>query len=101
MECLISKRGGGRYHITRAKIFSGIGFVDMKLTAFRLLYCDRVGGAYFSGYETQSCWKPIPNVTVRAPSYERDERGIPDERDEREIPDERERRHSVSSKEVA
>jgi len=38
---------------------------------------------------------------VRAPSYERDERGIPDERDEREIPDERKRRHSVSSKEVA
>ncbi|KAJ1492642.1 hypothetical protein T484DRAFT_1664088, partial [Baffinella frigidus] len=36
----------------------------MKLTAFRLLYCDRVGGAYFSGYDTESCWKHMPNITA-------------------------------------
>uniref|UniRef100_A0A7S4PPN9 Thioredoxin domain-containing protein n=1 Tax=Guillardia theta TaxID=55529 RepID=A0A7S4PPN9_GUITH len=52
------------YEITRIKIFSGVGFVDLKITAFRILYCDRKGGAYFNGYEAATCWKPIPNVTV-------------------------------------
>jgi protein disulfide-isomerase-like protein len=52
------------YSINRIKVFSGVGFVDRKITAFRLLYCNVKGGAYFSGYDTQSCWKPIPNVTA-------------------------------------
>ena len=41
------------YSISRIKVFSGVGFVDQKITAFRLLYCNRKGGAYFSGYDTQ------------------------------------------------
>ena len=52
------------YSINRIKVFSGVGFVNQKITAFRLLFCNVKGGAYFSGYDTQSCWKPIPNVTA-------------------------------------
>jgi len=52
------------HHITRIRMYTGVGFVDKRITAFRLLYCDRKGGAYFSGYDTATCWKPIPNVTA-------------------------------------
>ena len=47
------------YSISRIKIFTGVGFVDQKITAFRLLFCNVKGGAYFSGYDTQSCWKVV------------------------------------------
>ena len=33
------------YSISRIKVWSGVGFVDQKITAFRLLYCNEKGGA--------------------------------------------------------
>ena len=39
------------FDIQRIRIYSGVGFPDHHLTMFRILYCDEVGGAYFSGYD--------------------------------------------------
>ncbi|EKX48053.1 hypothetical protein GUITHDRAFT_106134 [Guillardia theta CCMP2712] len=49
------------YEITRIKIFSGVGFVDLKITAFRIL-SDEAQRMFV--LVDKRCWKPIPNVTV-------------------------------------
>jgi hypothetical protein len=50
------------YTISRIKVWSGVGFVDQKITAFRLLYCNEKGAAYFSGYDRQAALTVSPGL---------------------------------------
>ena len=51
------------HEIQRIKVHSGVGYPDHHLTAFRILYCNEKGAAYFSGYDRKSCWRAMENLT--------------------------------------